>query len=88
MDDKEIKQQINEYLSAEWGLYDESDPPDESWPFQLEYVGRIDDTDYYRFDDFGKIFYATISPNLLCYRSAKVVESSKSGAKLLKQTGK
>lgn len=82
MDDKEKRRHINEYLAMEWGLYDESEPPNEKWPFELKFVGRIGDTDYYRFDDFGEFYYATISPTLLCYHSAKVIDSSDIGARL------
>lgn len=82
MDSRAIKTEINEYLGAEFGVGGESDPPDENWPFELEYVGRVDDADYYRFDCFGDIYYATWSSELLCYDSAENIDSSEVGAQL------
>lgn len=85
MNNKEIKRQINEYLAMEFSLYEENEPPDEEWPFELEYAGRIDGTNYYRFDNFGIVYYATISNNLMCFHSARTIDSSDIGNKLQQQ---
>lgn len=88
MDSKSIKIEINTLLGAEFGLCFidpvnfPDDGADENWPFELEYVGNVDGVDYYRFDDFGDIYYASWSPELVCFDSAEQIDSSEVGPRI------
>lgn len=55
---------INECLAGEWSFRPEDGSPSETWPFELEYWGAVDDWQLYRFDDGGISRYAGYAPEI------------------------